>query len=168
MNNFIDNFKTEYLSVIMIYFLIPLYVTAQDKGYWTEIDTIQIYSQKILVHYRTYKDSTLLEDAQAFLYPRSIEVPKFKLFPCFFKETIPADSIVLHGIVKSYFLNGRYRIGKYQNGSKINMTYYDTTGIEITRQKFYLGYHIQWDPEDGTNSYFVKWNRKRRFKRNKL
>ncbi|KAA3615256.1 MAG: hypothetical protein D8M58_22085 [Calditrichaeota bacterium] len=147
--------KSKLISCFFILAIIPVFIEAQQKTYMTEIDTIQCYPGKTLVQYKTYVDSLLSEDGYAFLYSTQLEVPRYKLFPYIFKKEISIDSMVYHGIVKSYFEDGKYRIGKYQNGTKIYMKYFDSTGTEISRNKYYLGIRIHFDPEKGNNHYLI-------------
>ncbi len=104
---------------------------------WTETDTLQVYENKVYVRMRTFEDSTLSEDIQAYLYPTTLEFPKFRFFPYFFKEAVAADSLVYHGTVKIFDEKGNYKIGEYENGRKIRIKYYDPTGNEITYDEYY-------------------------------
>ena len=137
-------------------------VNGQNSSTWTDFDTLEVYENSVLVDFVTYSDSNITEEGQAFLYPDSLELRKSKWLPRLFTTTVPADSMVLHGIVKSRWQNGKYRIGKYDKGDKLEMTYFDSNGNEITRQEFYGGWRSEWDPEQGTNRYFIHGTKKKK------
>lgn len=130
-------------------------VKGQNSSTWTDFDTLEVYENSVLVDFVTYSDSNITEEGQAFLYPDSLELRKSNWLPRFFKTTVPADSMVLHGIVKSKWHEGKYRIGKYDNGEKLEMTYFNSEGTVISYQEFYSGRRSQWDPEPGTDRYFI-------------
>ena len=143
--------------IILIFILISISSIAKGSKWWTDIDTLQVFTNKTYVHYKTYKDSILLEDAEAFLYPTVWKLPKYRFFPFFFKKEVKVDSVVSHGTVKSYSSDGKYRIGKYDNGVKLNMTYFDSTGTEISETDFYgEGFRINHDPEQGFNNFLLR------------
>ena len=130
-----------------------------------KIDTIQKDSEKSYLYYEVYKDSILLETANAYFYPISYSAPKFcPLTICilgkFFKNEVQADNIVFHGTTKNW-KDGKYRIGKYENGEKKEMTYFDSGGNEITYKDFYGNIRSEGDPEHGTNQYIIHGTEKR-------
>ena len=147
-----------------ILLILSLFIT---QGTWgqktssrTDFDTIKVYSDRVLVDFKTFTDSNLIEQGQAFLYPKSLVIRKSKWLPRFFKTTVQADSLVLHGIVQSYVKNGKYRVGRYENGQKIDMKYYDERGNEIDYQEFYRGLRDYWATEEGTNRYIIHGTKK--------
>ncbi len=156
-------FKMKHSYIIILLFIV---LTGQLKGQnsstWTDFDTLEVYENSVLVDFVTYSDSNIIEQGQAFLYPDSLEIRKSKWLPRFFKTTVPVDSMVLHGIVKSQWKEGKYRIGEYNKGEKLGMTYFDSEGTEISRQEFYNGLRSQWDPEQGTNRYFIHGTKKKK------
>lgn len=87
----------KFISALVIFVLIGVSVKAQDRYNRTEMDTIETYPTKILVEYRTYSDSTIIEKTDAFLYPKVLEIPKFKFLQNVFKTRFLVDSIVFHG-----------------------------------------------------------------------
>ncbi len=128
------------ISILFCFFVVSLF--SHDYEYKTEIDTLKVYSKKTFVNLKiTFNDSILISDEEAFLYPIIQEFPKYRFFPFFFKEKVVMDSVVLHGNTKNWELDGKYRIGKYDNGKKISMKYFDSKGEEISRDKFYE--HLQ-------------------------
>ena len=137
-------------------------VKGQNSATWTDFDTLEVYEGSVLVDFVTYSDSNITEEGQAFLYPDSLELRKSKWLPRFFKTTVPADSMVLHGIVKSQWNEGKYRIGKYNQGKKLEMTYFDSEGNEISYLEFYGGLRSHWDPEQGTNLYIIHGTKKKK------
>ena len=136
--------------------------SSQDNSNWTDIDTIQVYSDKILVDTKYYSDSNLIEQEQAYHYPVTLEIRKSKWLPRIFKTTVPADSIVLHGVVKRRGNYGKYRIGKYENGQKTEMTYYNADGIEISYYDFYGAMLPHGDPEQGINIFLIHGTKKKK------
>ena len=149
-------------SIILLFILLTGQVNGQHSSTWTDFDTLEVYENSVLVDFVSYSDSNITEEGQAFLYPDSLELRKSKWLPRFFKTTVPADSMVLHGIVKSQWKEGKYRIGKYDNGEKLEMTYFDSEGNEISYQEFYDGLRSQRDPEQGTNRYFIHGTKKKK------
>lgn len=146
--------KKNYILIILSLF-ITQGTWGQKNSSRTDFDTIKVYSDRVLVDYKTFTDSFLTEQGQAFLYPKSLVIRKTKWLPRFFKTTVQADSLVLHGIVQSYITNGKYRVGRYENGLKIEMKYYDERGNEIDYQEFYRGLRDYWGTEEGTNRYII-------------
>ena len=73
---------------LFILTLTSLNCEAQDKGIWTKMDTIRRYPDKVLIHYKTFQDSLLIEDSQAFLIPTTILIPRFYLFPQLLKRKL--------------------------------------------------------------------------------
>lgn len=153
--------KNNYFIIIFLVFLTQI-ASSQVLSNWTDIDTIQVYSDKILVDYRYYSDSNLIEHGRAYHYPATLEIRKSKWLPRIFKTTVPADSIVLHGIVKKNWKYGKYRIGKYVNGHKTEMTYYNAEGIEISYHDFYGAMLFHGDPEKGTSIFLIHGNKKKK------
>lgn len=135
--------------------MLTVQVKGQNSSTWTDFDTLEVYENSVLVDFVTYSDSNITEQGQAFLYPDSLELRRSKWIPRFFKTTVQADSMVLHGIVKSQWKEGKYRVGRYDNGEKLEVTYYDSTDTEISRQEFYGNIRNHWDPEQGTNIYII-------------
>jgi hypothetical protein len=148
--------------ILLLFILLTIHVKGQNNTTWTECDTLEVYENSALVDFVTYLDSNITEQGQALLYAVSLEVRKSKWLPRFFKTTVPADSMVLHGIVKSQWKEGKYRIGQYNKGEKIEMFYYDAEGNEISCQEFYGGLRSQGDPEQGTNLYLIHGTKKRK------
>lgn len=153
--------KHTYIT-ILISILLTFEVKGQNPSTWTDFDTLEVYENSVLVDFVTYSDSNLTEEGQAFLYPDSLEIRKSKWLPRFFTTTIPADSMVLHGIVKSQWKEGKYRIGKYDKGKKLEMTYFDSEGNEISYQEFYGGLRSHGDPEQGANRYIINGTKKKK------
>lgn len=148
--------------IIFLSILLTEQVNGQNPSTLTDFDTLEVYENKILVNFISYSDSNIIVQGQAFLYPDSLELRKSKWLPRFFKTTVPADSMVLHGTVVSQWEDGKYRIGKYDNGEKIQMAYYDTNGNMITYREFYGSWRSQWNPEQGTNRYFIHGTKKKK------
>jgi len=137
-------------------------VNGQHASTWTDFDTLEVYENSVLVDFVTYSDSNITEEGRAFLYPDSLELRKSKWLPRFFKTTVPADSMVLHGTVKSEWQDGKYRIGKYDKGEQFEMTYFDSEENEISYQEFYDGLRSPGDPEEGTNRFFIHGTKKKK------
>lgn len=142
--------------IIILLSIIGIQISHGQKTLnWTDVDTLQVYTDKVLVNFRTYSNSNLISNGQSFLYPCMIEVRKSKWLPRFFKTIVSADSVVLHGIVQSQWDDGKYRIGKYENGQVIEMTYYNSSNKIISRQEFYKNLRISWDVEQGINLFII-------------
>lgn len=119
------------------------------------IDTIEIFSNKVLVNYERHRQNELKERGQAFLYPVKIKVRKSKVLPSFIKTQIAADSVVLHGTIRTEWKNGNYRIGEYNYGNKTKMEYFNKLEEQISRDEFYEGIRINYDVEKGINIFFI-------------
>lgn len=150
------------LIIVLISILGAQIGFGQKTSSWTDFDTIQVYDDKVLVDYKSYYNSTMTEEGQAFLYPDSMDVRKSKWLPRFIRTSIPVDRMILHGIIETQGKEGKYRIGKYENGEKKEMTYFDSGGNEITYQDFYGNLRSQGDPEQGTNIYIIHGTKKRK------
>ena len=148
--------------IIVLSILLTEQVYGQNSSTWTNLDTLEVYKNKVLVYFVTYSDSIITEEGQAFLYPVSLEFRKSKWLPRFFKTTVPADSMVLHGTVITQWNDEKYRIGQYDNGKKIEMIYYDSNGNEITNYEFYGGLRSHRDPEQGTDLYIIHGTEERK------
>lgn len=153
--------KNTYITIIIL-IVLSLQAKGQSAYSRTDFDTIEVYNNSVLVNFVTYTESIITEEGQAFLYRDSIEIRKSKWLPRFFKKTVPVDRIVLHGIVKSQWKEGKYRIGKYDNGEKLEMAYFDSEGNEISYQEFYRGFRSHSDPEEGTNLYIIHGTKKKK------
>lgn len=152
-------------KLIFIFSFLTLEAFAQKGKFEWSIDTLEAGSDKSLVYYETYKDSILVGSVNAYFYPITYSVPRFCAFyTCIlggvFKKEISADSIVLHGSTK-HWRDGNYRIGKYEHGEKIEMTYFDSEGNEISYQDYYGNWKSQWDPEKGTGLFFSHGRKKK-------
>jgi len=152
---------------ILLFTLLTVQVKGQNASTITDFDTLAVYENSVLIDFVTYSDSNITEEGQAFLFPCSLELRQYKWLPKFFNTTILADSMVLHGIVKSQWKEGKYRIGKYDNGEKLEMTYFDSEGNKISYQEFYGGMRSQWNPEQGTNRYLIHGTKKKNKKKKK-
>lgn len=150
------------LIIVLTSFLGAQFAFGQKPSSRTDFDTIQVYDDKVLVDYKSYYDSTLTEEGQAFLYPDSMDVRRSKWLPSFMRTTIPVDRMILHGIIETQGKDGKYRIGKYENGDQNEMTYFDSNGNEITYHDFYGNIRSQGDPETGTNRYIIRGIKKRK------
>ena len=152
----------QYIFTIAFLFLTSLVLNGQKVSTWTDVDTLEVYDNMVLVDYVIYSDSFEREKGKAFLYPDSIEIRRSRWLPRFVRKTIPADSMVLHGIVETQGNDGKYRIGKYEYGKKIEMTYYDSNGEKINHQDFYGIFCTHGDPEKGTNRFFIHGTKKKK------
>jgi hypothetical protein len=129
----------KYRLTLIILFISTFNLCAQKQLTRTEIDTIEIFSNKSLVEYRIYSDSNLIEEAQAFLHPTLLKVSRFRIFQNIFTTEVQADSIVFHGKRIEYQANGHYQSEMYENGSLVNVAFYDSTGQEINESEFKQG-----------------------------
>jgi len=127
--------------IIIILILIGFSGITQNKSIRTIIDTLERFDNKALVNLKTYSDSTLIEDSQAFLYLTTIKHSKFKIFPNLFKKEIVADSVVFHGLRTIYLDNGYYKHEKYNEGNLTSMTFFNQSGKEISEQEFNKNNH---------------------------
>jgi len=141
--------------IILILLISTISSFGQKGTNWTDFDTLQVFPDKLHVDYKTFVDSNLTEQGQAFLYPDTIEIRKSRWLPGFIKTEVSVSRVVLHGEVKSQWTEGKYRIGKYENGKKITVIYYSPDGNEITYLEFYEGFRSHWDPEQGTGDYII-------------
>lgn len=112
-------------------------------------DTLAEFSDKILVEYRWLDGSRLSETGQAFLYRINLE------------QHNEMDSMVLHGTVKHFKSDSTYRVGFYQDGIRISMEYFDSSGREITWSEFYQNLRSQADPERGNDILLIEGTKPR-------
>ncbi|MBX3163382.1 MAG: hypothetical protein KF900_02790 [Bacteroidetes bacterium] len=141
------------IFVALLLLIIVFKSEAQSRR--IDIDTLQTYSDKILANYRIYSDSILKEEGQAYLYPDTTKISRSKWLPRFITKQCFVDRAVLHGIVTCFSESGKYRVGKYDNGQKITMNYYNPSNNEITYSEFYgNNLRIDYDPEQGTKYLF--------------
>ncbi len=140
--------------IITLLLLLSKMGQGQDVLSWTEFDTLKVYDDKYLVEFTSYTDSSITEKGQGFIYHVSVELRKSKWLPRFIKKTVPADSLILHGTIKTIAENGKWRVGEYNEGTKIDVRYYNSENVEISKEEFYLGLRSQWDREGGTNRYY--------------
>ncbi|MBK0404801.1 hypothetical protein I5M27_17550 [Adhaeribacter sp. BT258] len=147
---------------LSIFIIISLKLQAQEKKSWTDFDTIQIFPNKVLVHFKTFEDSTLIESTQAYLYPTIIKVPKFRLLGIFFFKTeLKADSIVYHGTKTSFLSNRFYKIEEFENGLLLKgPMFFDTNGIEITEQEFLAKNNVRGPCGEIIERYFITGQKK--------
>ncbi len=129
-------------SLIIILTLVGFSGNAQNLFTWTDIDTLESFDNRVLVNYKIYHDSTLLEKTQAFLYLTTIEVSRFQAFPNLFKKEITADSIVFHGLRSIYLDNSYRKLEKYNEGNLISITFFNQFGKEISEQEFNHNNHV--------------------------
>jgi hypothetical protein len=125
----------KYILTILI-IIIELSAFGQNQEYRTEFDTLKTFNDKILVHYKTYKNKDLVEESNAYLYPVIHKVPRFRLTGNLFKTSIQMDSIVRHGSSKEFFTGGDYKVTEFNNGQEIESAYFDCKGIKMTKEEF--------------------------------
>lgn len=111
-------------------------VFAQEHSTWTTIDTLAELSDRILVEYKTYTDSSLNEHAQAFLIPIVQKRPKYRVLGSLFKTEIQFDSIVFHGDRISYLDNQYYKTETFEQGQLISTKYFNSDEQEILKTEF--------------------------------
>jgi hypothetical protein len=126
----------KHLLILLTLLIIGLSSKAQYANYRTDVDTIGKYPDKILVHYKSFKDSVVVEDAEAYLYPVIIKVPRFKMLGNLLLSEIPADSIVFHGRRTTYLSNRYYQVADFDNGNLIKSMYFNSVGVEITEEEY--------------------------------
>src|SRR5688572_18839282 len=146
---------------LSIFIIISLKLQAQEKKSWTDFDTIKIFDTKILVHYKTYEDSSLIESTQAFLYPTTIKVPKFRLFGNLLKTELKVDSIVYHGTKTSFLSNRFYIVEEFENGLLLkNPLFFDFYGKEITQKEFLEKNNLRGPCGEISGRYFITGKKK--------
>lgn len=131
------NRKMRILFLVITWIIIGLSTHAQSS-IRTDFDTIQKYPDKTLVHYKTYRDSVLIEDSQAFLYPVILVSPRFCILKNIFKTEIIADSVVFHGQTTSYLANRYYKTESYNEGVLISTKYYNSSNQEISEEDYQI------------------------------
>jgi hypothetical protein len=100
-------------------------------------DTLSIQDEKLYIREKTYQDSLLISETEAYYYPTTKEYED-RLFYFFkTKETIPIFSVVYHGNVSHYDHNRQLRVEKYVYGCKVDSIYYNTDGDTIDYKTYY-------------------------------
>lgn len=154
---------TDFLTFISLTLLTTISVFGQSRTTSTEIDTLMVFDDgRLFVNYIDYLDSTFSEKGQAFIYPDTITVRKSRWLPSLFKTKVKADSMILHGKIVSYGENGKYRVGRYEHGEKLEMTYFDSTHSEISATEYYSYSRPHFDPETGTNRFLIHGQKKKK------
>ncbi|MFK7972072.1 MAG: hypothetical protein AB8F95_17015 [Bacteroidia bacterium] len=157
--------KQTLILIAVLLFTTTLFAKKPRPKIRTDFDTIQVFEAKVQVKFRTYYDSTLRVEAEAFLYPSSIKIRRSRWLPRFIQIKLAADSVVLHGTATTIEKDGKYRIGKYEHGEKIEVHYYNADGNEITRRMYYGNVRSHRDPDSGNQSYFIRGRKKPKKKR---
>jgi len=146
--------KKNYLTALVVLFS-TLFAIGQVDNHHIDIDTITIFSNKVLVDFKSYSDTNLIENIQAYLYTDTTEYKKTRWLFWSRNIQVVKDSVVYHGTARIYGESGKYRIGKYNNGKKIEMKYFDSKGDIITKYEFYGRLRSQGDHELGYNIFFI-------------
>ncbi len=154
------NRKKRILFLVIAWIILGLSTHAQSS-IRTDFDTIQKYPNKTLVHYKTYKDSVLIEDSQAFLYPVILVSPRFCILKNFFKTEIIADSVVFHGQTTSYLANRCYKTESYNEGVLLSTKYYNSSNQEISEEDSQIKNTIR-GPGGVIRSFYFIWGPKRK------
>lgn len=129
------------VSTIVILILTGHQLSAQQvlfaKGSsWLTIDTIEQFSNRSYVEYKSYSDSTLQEQTQAYLYSEIMEVPRFRIFRSWFKDEIRRDSVVYHGERTTYLSIRSYKIEKFDQGKLLTADYFNSNGQRISKKEY--------------------------------
>ncbi len=158
--------KMKHLLIILTMTLIVLIVRGQKKDYRTELDTIQSFENKTLVHFKIYINEKLVKESTAYLVPTTLRLPKYRLTGNLIKKTFQADSIVYHGLTTVYQDNGDYSVYECKNGQVIKSSYFDYNENEISEQQYYYK-HLRRGPYDCKREYFGIYGLKKKKKKNK-
>ncbi|MBK0401442.1 hypothetical protein I5M27_00515 [Adhaeribacter sp. BT258] len=144
------------IMIFISFLLISFNCIAQNPIIRTDFDTIKVFHEKTLVHYRTYQDSLLVEEAQAFLFPITLKIPRFRLLLGIFKVEVETDSIVFHGSRKSFLSDRSYKVEEYENGQLLNTGYFDSSGLEISKALFYSHSNFKGPCVEYGSHFFLK------------
>jgi antitoxin component YwqK of YwqJK toxin-antitoxin module len=147
------------LSILIITF-IGLNVSAQKGKYQTDFDTLEVFKEKILVHYKTYLNNNLIVESTSFLYPKTHKLPRYQLTGNLIKVTVQLDSIVRHGTTKRYFEDGTTKVIEYVSGQELSSIFYDKEGKEISHQEFLSKNLIIGPCGTITGEYFIHGRKK--------
>ena len=148
-------FIIKYLLVLIILCVArSLLVYGQEQSSdLTNWDTLEVFEDKVYVRIQSFKDSNQVSDYYGYVYPDSIRCKNKNLFRS------KASYRRFYSLVKDgrYFntsQNGKYVIGNFDNGKLLNIVYYDSTGISVSKADFYQGYRSQGTPmEHGTERF---------------
>jgi hypothetical protein len=148
-------------TIIIMLSFIGFSANAQNNTVFSvTIDTLEQLDNKVLYSLKTYADSTLTEEAQAFLYQTTLKIPKFKRLPNLFKKELAADSIVFHGLRTTYLNNRYYKQEQYDNGNLKSNAFYNESGKEISLEEFNK-YNGRRGPCGDVLGYFLIHGRKK-------
>ena len=122
--------------LVFIFTLVLLSAKAQKTAYTNTVDTIQVFEDKLFVHFKSFKDSVEFEDCYALLFPVKLKVPRFRMFPNFLRKEVEADSVVYHGYRTVYAANRHYVFETYNMGELLSTKFYSADGVEISESEF--------------------------------
>lgn len=154
------------ILTIIILTLVGQVLLAQKQTTRTEIDTIKQFPNKTFVEYKTFSDSILKEQAQAYLYPTIREFPKYRILRNVFTTEIEVDSIVFHGTRTSYLNTGEFKVEKYEYGTLLSTSYFDSKGEQISEQEF-KSHRLRIGPCGNTSGYFFIRGKKEKKRKKK-
>jgi hypothetical protein len=133
------------ISFIIILFTIATTLTSGQSSVqdiripvYRNFDTIRIDSNRTLISFEAHRDSNLVQSIQAYFYASSISYYQFYIFNYFplWKKTVNADSIVRHGISKTFFDSGDIEVNIYDNGDLVSTEYYNQDKEPISEEEF--------------------------------
>lgn len=128
--------------VIWIVVLTCVNVWGQKENYRIDLDTLEVFDNRILAYYRILKKESLLKESVAYLCPVTHTIPRFKITGSLIKKDIELDSIVRHGTTKKYYDGRVIQVIEFIDGKEISSTYYNHNGIEISKQEYLNTYNL--------------------------
>ncbi len=128
-------------SLIILFVFIGQNVLGQHQSYRTNVDTLKIFHDKLLVNYKLFINENLVEESSMYLYPITKKTPRLWLTRNFTTKKIEMDSIVRHGDSRKYAQNKLIELAEFIDGKEKNMFYYSPTGEKITQQEYVNTYN---------------------------
>lgn len=153
------------ILTIIILTLVGQILLAQKQTTRTEIDTIERFPNKAFVEYKTFSDSVLTEEAQAYLYPTILKFPKYRILRNVFTTEVEVDSIVFHGKRTTYLKTGEFKVEKFEYGTLLSTSYFNSKGEQISVQDFKSLSTVRGPCGNITRHYFIRGKKEKERKK---
>ncbi len=118
--------------ILFLSILMALESQAQRKVF----DTLEVADEYTFVHYKTFDEGTLIEESQAYLFPITRKLPRYRWLVGLLKTKIHMDSVVRHGETRRIEKNGDYSVMNYNYGQKLDSNYFDFAGDPLSIDEF--------------------------------